>query len=736
MRIYGDSNKNIFYIEEGKGKHYFVQSGKVHCHLMLSERMHVYRIFASFPEFNQGLALHVSKYDVGEKFEMRFVDVPCVEEEEKREVLKCSIEFLNSKVVFSDILWENIRTIREVKYRDPYRERKEIWDFFFRHHKEGEKIERSLQTCIEIGKAMNKKSVRIFRHDELTKNYYEALLLFNEEVEITLDNKNQKLSLFHSGEKPISCELKIWHTLPPLNAYSRQTLLSIKEKEFLKTLPEREKAIWERGVCSLQFLSYKEKFLAGSYRFLTYFGRDTLISLSLLWDVLSKEAIENGIVSVLKRLSSHGSVAHEEDIGDQGLFRYAEVWRKLFLLGEEDLAYMLWESRRTAVYDYKMVDDDFLLPLLWHRYMKEEKFSFEEKKSFLSQHIFFFLLNAEYCLKKATPYVDNSIPSHLISLDDIYVGDWRDSIGGLAGGKYSLSVNGFLVPMALQALEAILPLLEMMGWNVLELCAEMKLLHAQEWFKNDSRRRNFIEKWQKAKYHFRVELSSEEVRKRLRNYVERNGSFSLEEKEYFLDVTYQGVSLRSFLYENKELPFRENRLVFYALSLDENGERIEVMNSDAVFALFYGNSFGEKEFQELLQIFELPYPLGLMSPIGVFVANPAYTENDKLYSQMDKRFYHGTVVWGWQEHMLRLALLSKQKEGLTTVLGDQILCASLQNREQASDFEFEELYSYQIKDKRLFPVAYGASSKTETESNPVQLWSCAILSLLYNLYSE
>src|SRR5690606_17508431 len=67
---------------------------------------------------------------------------------------------------------------------------------------------------------------------------------------------------------------------------------------------------------ALRFLSYREKFLAGSWRFDTYFGRDTLMSLRLLMPALRAEAVEAGLSSVLERLDEHGEVAHEEDIGE------------------------------------------------------------------------------------------------------------------------------------------------------------------------------------------------------------------------------------------------------------------------------------------------------------------------------------------------------------------------------------------------------------------------------------
>lgn len=70
---------------------------------------------------------------------------------------------------------------------------------------------------------------------------------------------------------------------------------------------------------SLAFLSYKTELLAGTWRFLTYFGRDSMISALLLQPVLSEGeggAIEAVLGSVLDRVNSaDGSVCHEEIIG-------------------------------------------------------------------------------------------------------------------------------------------------------------------------------------------------------------------------------------------------------------------------------------------------------------------------------------------------------------------------------------------------------------------------------------
>jgi hypothetical protein len=70
---------------------------------------------------------------------------------------------------------------------------------------------------------------------------------------------------------------------------------------------------------ALSFLSYSTKLLAGAWRFLTYFGRDSMISALLLQPVLStgeNGAMEAVIAAVLERIDrSDGSVCHEETIG-------------------------------------------------------------------------------------------------------------------------------------------------------------------------------------------------------------------------------------------------------------------------------------------------------------------------------------------------------------------------------------------------------------------------------------
>src|SRR5262249_2378754 len=102
----------------------------------------------------------------------------------------------------------------------------------------------------------------------------------------------------------------------------------------------------ERARDTLTFLSYEEKFLAGSWRFNTYFGADALMSVRLLMPVLAPEAIEAGLRSVLVRLSADGEVAHEEGIGEFAVLSHKKQDGVL---------------SDAPIFDYTMIDGNYLL---------------------------------------------------------------------------------------------------------------------------------------------------------------------------------------------------------------------------------------------------------------------------------------------------------------------------------------------------------------------------------------
>ena len=141
------------------------------------------------------------------------------------------------------------------------------------------------------------------------------------------------------------------------------------------------------AVKSLSFLSQSNKILAGAWRFLTYFGRDSMISLLLLNPILSEGehgVLEVGLSAALERIDQKdGSVCHEENIGDYPAAQAA----------------LNGNSISEAQYDYKMVatstpcwstktkplqiDTDFFLPILTKQYLIESPVGQKRLESFL-----------------------------------------------------------------------------------------------------------------------------------------------------------------------------------------------------------------------------------------------------------------------------------------------------------------------------------------------------------------
>ena len=154
---------------------------------------------------------------------------------------------------------------------------------------------------------------------------------------------------------------------------------------------------------SLEFLAFEDKWLAGSWRFHTYFGRDTLMSVRLLMPVLQPAAIEAALASVLRRLSVAGEVAHEEDIGEFAvLHRIAQ--------GEPPSA--------APIYDYKMVDDDFMLLPVATAYLLDTAAGAARAKAFLACEDFGRRLARNLCfvLDQAAPFGPAPIAANLIAL--------------------------------------------------------------------------------------------------------------------------------------------------------------------------------------------------------------------------------------------------------------------------------------------------------------------------------
>lgn len=112
---------------------------------------------------------------------------------------------------------------------------------------------------------------------------------------------------FAAGDYVFSTEMNY----PQLTQLPPSAVLNPESAGLITQMPDQTTA--------LSFLSYSEKLLAGAWRFLTYFGRDSMISALLMEPVLSygnASAMEAVIGAVLERVNqTDGSVCHEETIG-------------------------------------------------------------------------------------------------------------------------------------------------------------------------------------------------------------------------------------------------------------------------------------------------------------------------------------------------------------------------------------------------------------------------------------
>jgi hypothetical protein len=474
---------------------------------------------------------------------------------------------------------------------------------------------------------------------------------------------------------------------------------------------------------SLAFLSYAEKLLAGAWRFLTYFGRDSMISALLLEPVLSQgsgSAIEAVIGSVLERINrTDGSACHEETIGD-----YA--------------TYLNLEKNITSTepeYDYKMIDTDFFLPVLMQRYFLGSSTGMSRSGDLLqgaagkvnpyNENLTYgdlARLNAERIMSLAAPFAapGNRTQDNLIHLkDNILVGQWRDSTYGIGGGRIPYDVNTALVPAALRAIAALTRFNSSIyaghdDWAVL---ADQ---HAQVWEDETLQL-------------FQVMVPAEEARNRLDRFASSSDF-------------YNGPSHADTI---------DNGVTFHGLALEGNNDltNVDVMNTDDCFRLFLLNTTSEAQLTSFLNQTALnilrPFPAGLMSSVGVVVANPALAAEDILRTNFTNSAYHGTVIWSWQ-----LAMIAR---GLETQLGrcsgenppafcsDRTVYGNVKhaynalwdNLERNEQYLSQEVWSWVYRDDDFqftplgsLPPPPGVSGGTE--SNIRQLWSLTFLAVKRN----
>jgi hypothetical protein len=472
----------------------------------------------------------------------------------------------------------------------------------------------------------------------------------------------------------------------------RITVTALADDDPLTPIPMAEILAESEGVCpralaGLAFLSYEEKLLAGSWRFLTYFGRDTLLSLMLLLPALRPAVIEAGLGAVIERLGLDGAVAHEEVIGE---------WAARGHLARE----LPPEDLREPLYDDKMVDDDFLLAPVIAAYLLDSAHGPSRAEAFLARttrsgrtYRDALEQNLALVLRRARPFADAPGPATLVGLKEgAGVGEWRDSNEGLGFGRVPFNVNVALIPAALEA-AAQLFASPLFGSRTLE---------ARE------ASRSFAQ-WRGVGAFFQVEIPADEAKERLGSYAAGLG----------VDPAPAIASL-------------DGVLVFPAIALDAEGRTIPVMHSDDSFVLLFTKPDAAYLEQAALRLLR-PFPAGLRTPVGIVVANPAFAPCPAQRGLFTSDHYHGTVVWSWQQAMLAAGL--RRQLGRAEVSGrarsalEQAEAALWEVIRGGESHSSSELWTWAIEGGWFERVAFGATRGHHDESNAVQLWSTVYLAV-------
>lgn len=430
----------------------------------------------------------------------------------------------------------------------------------------------------------------------------------------------------------------------------------------------------------LAFLSYREKMLAGSWRFLTYFGRDTLLTTCLLFPVLRPEPIEGALAGVLDRLSPEGEVAHEEDIGEFAALRHLEARETV---------------SGAPVLDYKMVDDDFMLAILAARYFATSQGAARAAK-FLAQqtpdgrsYADALRANLRFVVDRAAPYAKSKNATDLVALKPgVVVGDWRDSPEGLGGGRLSYSVNVGLVPPALVA--------------VAQLASGVLVDPTLAGRANDE-----AGAWRDVGRHFDVRIPKVQARTLASDYA-----------------TTMGLDLKTATAIDQDLSFP-------ALSLDSAGKPIPVMHTDDSFVLYFGTP-NDQELRGVAERLQRPFPAGLRTPLGIVVANGGYLTDGRLRSWFGNDRYHGAVIWSWQQALLAAGLARQlTRTDLTPATRSALVAAQkalwqvITTTRAAST---GEQWSWKL-DHGQFAYASLGSHLADDEATAAQLWSTVYLAI-------
>ncbi len=631
----------IYNVVEGTTQNQFIRDGDISAHIILRSGAKL-RALIAFPAGNSGVSVWFKPQTNSINWKITDTAKPIIQKDDKGRDLY-GVEFvatINTKrLEIENTILSSIRTIRDYEYKNP--------------------ILNEIYTKPQIT-----NNIITYKRERLDGDcsYFLSMEIIDGEIsDNSIISKNGNLKIRFralSGEKPLS----------PL--YGQQLLKSNFNPN-------------DKSIKTLTFLSYKEKFLAGSWRFNTYFGRDTLLSIKLMMSSLSPNAIENGLQSVLSRLNDKGAVAHEEAIGEYAIIENLKNAPQI---------------NATPYFDYSMIDGNYLLPIIIRDYLlsattkKENAISFLENKNEKGETNGASLVsNLLYIINQSQKFANEPKYQNLIALENgKNAGQWRDSDFGLGGGIYPYDVNAIFVPNALNAIDELYK-------NGL-LAPYLNQANEKEFEKI-----KFTEKvWREnAPKLFEVKLDIKTANNFAKKYA-KELSIKTNEK------------------------YKEN-VAFHAISLDKNANPIKVINSDESFELLF-NKPNDLAIQTAIAPLLYRFPLGTITDAGMVVANPVFAdENTK--KGFGKNQYHGTVIWSWQQTLMAQGIAKQlARKDISAKTRKQLLKA--QNNltkiiNNTNKLKNSELWTWDFKNNKFTIAHFGQNTADVDETNAAQLWSSA-----------
>jgi len=338
-----------------------------------------------------------------------------------------------------------------------------------------------------------------------------------------------------------------------------------------------------------------------------------MIAYLLLEPILStgeNSATEAVISAVLERINrTDGSVCHEETIGDYATY-----------LNQQDNI-----TSTAPQYDYKMVDTDFFLPIVMKTYFVDNSVGKSRTNPFLAAqasidpanngltYADLALISAEKIMNSTAPFAQpgGQTKANLIHLKHSeIVGQWRDSTYGLGGGRIPYDVNTALVPAALRSIAALATagfFPSHPSWNTTASA------HAKVW--EDA-----------TLPFFAITVPADEAHTLVEAYTQAADlGFPSNSERIASDIVYHGVALDG-----------------------NNGQSVvKVMNTDDCFRTFLLLDAEDPQGEFINQTANnllAPFPVGLSTPVGAVVANPAFGGEEVYAANFSTNAYHGVSL--------------------------------------------------------------------------------------------